>query len=71
MTRDETIEYFKDMMGDAIKSYLDEILPKGEWIVNTGNSYIDPPYFCSECNSPNNWKAPYCEHCGAQMKIGD
>lgn len=41
---------------------------KGKWISNEPFSLVDPPYFCSECNGANNWKAPFCEHCGAEMR---
>ena len=43
---------------------------KGEWIVNVHGSLTEPPYFCSKCNGANNWKAPFCEYCGADMRGG-
>lgn len=67
-TVDDLIVAIAGRTNGKTQAVLDAVRPKGKWIVNTGNSYIEPPYFCSECNGSNNWKAPFCEHCGADMR---
>lgn len=53
---------------EELKKWRANDRPKGKWIVNASDSFTEPPYFCSECNGANNWKAPFCEHCGAEME---
>ena len=43
--------------------------PQGKWIYQEDwHSEGEVPWRCSKCKGANSWKAPFCEHCGADMR---
>lgn len=72
MTRDEAINILRNTawLGteDKVTEALETIERKGSWMPN---NVIDAvcPWCCSECNSNQMMRTPYCKMCGARMEV--